>query len=171
MSSALHGPLAIATGLVAGPVGMVEGGLDWALVGKVAAVVGEPVRPAGGELGLWCEVSATATEVLAAITTTTPAAASSGDQRRPRLPRLYGRVSLGWPASRWPAPRRVERRDEPVPALASRIAMSSTVTLRGGSGVTRCSISASLCSSMVTVPHLRSSALPGQALLGAGPAP
>src|SRR5580692_7978584 len=97
MSSAPHGPLAIATGWVAGPVGPVgplEVVVGW-VPGDDCATVGELVRPAVGELGLWCEVSATATVVLAAITTTTPAAASSGDQRRPRRPTLYGRVSLG----------------------------------------------------------------------------
>jgi hypothetical protein len=97
MSSALHGPLAIATGLVAGPVGPL--GLAGVEVGWVPdndfTAVGEPVTLAVGELGLWCEVSATATVVLAAITATTPTAASSGDQRRPRRPTLYGRVSLG----------------------------------------------------------------------------
>ncbi len=41
-------------------------------------------------------------------------------------------------------------------SLASRYATSSTVTRRGGSGVTRCSISANCLSSVFTRSHLRS---------------
>src|SRR6266567_547039 len=85
------------------------------------------VPPPGEVTWLWCEVTATAMPALAPATANT---------RRGR-------------GSRYP-PR-------PCPAsLASRDATSSTVTRRGGSGVTWCNISASCRSSVFTTPPLRS---------------
>ena len=152
-----------------GPPGMT------APTGKTGAVaVGAPVGDdetggaevvsrdpwAGGE-GLWCEVASTAMPALAPATTNTLAAARTGAAAQPHLGRRRrgsrfrrergGRYRAwlywGWPYWAWC----------PGPAwLASRNAMSSTVTRRGGSGVTRCSISVSCCSSVFTTSPLRS---------------
>ena len=148
ISSAPHMPDAIGSG---GQVGSVDvDGCDGAA--EVAEVDTEAdeveVLSPGAVVWLWREAIAVAMPALAPATTTTLAAASTGAQPRPR-PRLPR-----------PGPRR--RRGPGCPpracpaSLASRNATSSTVTRRGGSGVTRCSISASCRSSVFTTPHLRS---------------
>ena len=147
ISSAPHIPLATTSG---GQVGWREvdgcGGAEVAGVDTLWDDAEEDGIPSPGEVGVWwCEVSAVAMPALAPATTTTLAAASTGAQPRPRphpRPRR-GRGSRDPPRAR-PA------------SLASRNATSSTVTLRGGSGVTWCSISASCRSSVFTTPHLRS---------------
>src|SRR6266700_8144468 len=92
----------------------------------------------GAPLWLWCEVATVAMPALAPAMANTLSTASTGVQplflqRDPRRER----------GSRWGS-------------LASRYATFSTVTRRGGSGVTRCSISASCLSSVFTRSHLRS---------------
>jgi hypothetical protein len=112
-------------------------------VEAVARDVGVPLAAGGA---LWWEVATLATAALAPAMTTTPSAASAGAQRRPpKAPLAKPRRGRGSPP-----------RPGLCPSLATRYAMSSTVTRRGGSGVTRCSISASCRSSVFTTPHLRS---------------
>src|SRR5690349_931430 len=130
-------PPAIRSGVPADPVDDGEaveaGGEDTDDVG-VAFAVG--VWP-------WWEVVTLAMVALAPATTTTPSAASAGAQ--PLLRKENPRRGRG-----------SRPRPDPCPSRATRYAMSSTVTRRGGSGVIRCSISASCRSSVFTTPHLRS---------------
>ena len=143
ISSAPHIPLATRTGGQVGPADV--DGCDGAA--EVAGVDTEVngVPPPGEVAWLGCEVSTVAMPALAPATTTTLAAASTGAQPRP-LVRPGLRHARG---SRCPPPASSAWR-------ASRNATSSTVTGRGGSGVTRCSISASCRSSVFATPHLRS---------------
>ena len=107
---------------------------------------GEPVTEAlaggvpspGAPPRLWCEVATVAMPALAPAMANTLSAASTGVQP------LFRQID--------PRGERGSRRG----SLATRNATSSTVTRRGGSGVTRCSISASCLSSVFTRPHLRS---------------
>ena len=92
---------------------------------------------------LWCEVATVAMPALAPAMANTLSAASTGVQPCPPRKTLFHRD---------PRPGRGFRPG----SLASRNATSSTVTPRGGSGVTRCSISASCLSSVFTRSHLRS---------------
>ena len=94
--------------------------------------------PSFGAGVLWCEVATVAMPALTPAMANTLSAASTGVQ--PLFFQLDPRRERG------------SRRG----SLASRYATSSTVTRRGGSGVTRCSISASCLSSVFTRPHLRS---------------
>ena len=93
-------------------------------------------------------VASTAMPAVAPATTKTLAAARAGAQARPQLGRRMRESRYG---------RRRDRGRRPGSAwLASRNAISSTVTRRGGSGVMRCSISVSWRSSVFTTRHLRS---------------
>ena len=97
----------------------------------------------GAPLRLWCEVATVAMPALAPAMANTLSAASTGVQPRP--------------PPKTPLKENPRRERGPRPgSLASRNATSSTVTRRGGSGVTRCSISASCLSSVFTRSHLRS---------------
>ena len=105
------------------------------------AVAGGPAAVVG--VWLWCEVATVAMPALAPAMANTLSAASTGVQPRP--------------PPKTPLKENPRRERGPRPgSLASRNATSSTVTRRGGSGVTRCSISASCLSSVFTRSHLRS---------------
>ena len=104
------------------------------------------VPPAVAGVWLWCEVATAAIPALAPAMANTLSAASTGVQPRPprKTPRQKTRA-----AGAAPVPPGLK-------SLATRNATSSTVTRRGGSGVTRCSISASCLSSVFMRSHLRS---------------
>jgi hypothetical protein len=107
----------------------------------VAVAGGAPPAVAG--VWLWCEVATVAMPALAPAMANTLSAASTGVQPRPPRKTLFQIDPRRGRGSRWGS-------------LASRYATSSTVTRRGGSGVTRCSISASCLSSVFMRSHLRS---------------
>ena len=143
ISSAPHMPAAIRSG---GHVGAVDlDGCDGATeAAGVDTEADEGGIPSPGEvLRVWCEAIAVAMPALAPAMTTTLAAASTGAQPRARTGPRHARACRCPPRA-------------PAASSASRNATSSTVTRRGGSGVTRCSISASCRSSVFTTPHLRS---------------
>src|SRR5438094_7415221 len=134
ISSAPHIPPAIRN-LVPADVDGADADAD-AEVGTEALAGGVPSL--GAPPRLWCEVATVAMPALAPAMANTLSAASTGVQPLFR--------------QRDPRGERGSRRG----SLATRNATSSTVTRRGGSGVTRCSISASCLSSVFTRPHLRS---------------
>ena len=140
MSSAPHIPPATRSGAPA-DAGDCDGAVGDAEPDIGATVVCGPLFGAGA--WLWCEVATVAMPALAPAMANTLSAASTGVQ-----PRFLKENPRREPGSR---PRR-----DPSTSPATRNATSSTVTRRGGSGVTRCSISASCLSSVFTRSHLRS---------------
>lgn len=139
ISSAPHGPPTM------GVAGVVCWGGDWVPDGEEDAGADEAAdedgAPPDGD-GELCELASTATPALVPAMTITAAAAIAGAQARPRR---RGRCSRPNQDSR---PSRG--------SLTRRYATCSTVTGRGGSGVMRCSTSASCRSSVFTTPPLRS---------------